>query len=155
MMAILIELLATFVIDLGARLGQKMGWITPMNISYFGRWIFHLCQGKNDFKNIASARPFQFEKNLGYIVHYSIGGVFSLGYWYASQIFGFSLVDAKSILAFVLLTCLAPWTLMFPLMGFGFFARKSPRLVATSSYNHATYGAAVCFGFWLFQIISK
>jgi hypothetical protein len=50
-------------------------------------------------------------------------------------------------LAYGLATCVFPWFLVFPALGFGLFGRKGPpelKLFTSSLMNHLFYG----FGLW-------
>jgi hypothetical protein len=84
--------------------------------------------------------PLSNEKKVGLLLHYLIGtvlgGVFTL---LPSQ-------NLQAACLYGLATNAFPWLLMYPAMGFGFFAGKLPvqkPILLFSFVNHVVYGLAL------------
>lgn len=137
-------LFATAVMDLGALVGTKLKILNKPNLAFLGRWIGEIFRGRLRVQTgtIAAVAPLKNEKSIGLLAHYLIGGV--LGLVYGCGLIALNMKPTlANALVFGFLTNAFPWLVMFPALGFGFFASKVPpeaKLLRTSLVNHLTYG---------------
>ena len=153
---VVVGILATLTMDLGALLGVRLGipGVGPRRTGpdLIGRWIGYLARGKFKHDDILRTPPLRGELPLGLLSHYAIGAVFSLAY--------FALLGAMHIapsfltaILYGLATTIFPWFLMFPSQGMGWLGASAPapaHLTRTSLYNHAVFGLGL--GLWTFVI---
>lgn len=139
--AIFIGIGATAFIDLASVLRARLGAPLP-DYGLVGRWLAHAARGRVAHEAIAKAPPMKGEGLIGWSAHYLIG----IG-------FAFLLLTlwpgwgARPTLIPALLvgvgTVLAPFLVMQPGMGAGFFASRTPNPNAArlrSLITHALFG---------------
>jgi hypothetical protein len=153
-------IIATIFMDLGAMFLVRRRWVNLGGLQIvpplMGRWmmtagrtgqVFH-----SDIRQIPSS-PNEFR--VGMIAHYVIGLI--LGLLYA----GLMPLDSSPEFLFFLwsglvygfLTNALPWMVMYPSLGFGFFASRLPTqkaLLKFSCVNHLVFGAALGVAVYLF-----
>ncbi|OFZ18457.1 MAG: hypothetical protein A2X94_00490 [Bdellovibrionales bacterium GWB1_55_8] len=136
-------LLGTFAMDVGSALGSRVGLLKPPSAALLGRWVAYLIRGKLVHRTIFDANPVKHESLIGIASHYGIGVALGILYfWLAAQL-AFSPADILTAIAYGTMTDVFPFLLMFPAMGFGFFALKAPPgapLFRTAIWNHLVYG---------------
>jgi hypothetical protein len=144
--------LATLAMDCLGILTIRKKWIDLKGLQIvpllLGRWALLYFQAGTD---IRLTSPLNNEKKVGLILHYLIGmmlgGVFSL---LPSQ-------DLQTACLYGIATNVFPWLLMYPAMGFGFFASKLPvqkPILLFSFVNHVMYGFALgfCYRFMIYTL---
>ncbi len=138
--------LSTIVMDVSHGLFRKAGVTAGLEPQWMGRWFLGLprAQLRHDDIRTAESRPGELPAALG--THYAIGVTFGI-LWavIAHQLEG-GAVRMLGGIVFGFATNLAPWLLMFPAMGFGFFGSRAPaerKLLLTSAINHLMYGVAL------------
>lgn len=136
---------ATAVMDLGAVARRKLLGTAPPDYGLVGRWIAHMPSGRFRHERIALAAAVRWERPLGWIAHYAIGIAFAalLAFVFPGWLSRPTILPA---IAIGLATVLAPFLLMQPCMGAGFFASRAPRPAAArlqSLANHAVFGVGL------------
>lgn len=139
-----VGLLATLTMDLGSFAALKAGAPKPPHLPYIGRWFMYLARGRISHRTIVEAPPLAGEAVAFPVGHYLIGAFLGVAFmlllaeWPAhTWVLG---------LAFGAFTCVLPWLLMFPSMGFGFFGLKGPggsRLVLMPVVGHIVFGVGL------------
>jgi hypothetical protein len=124
-----------------ARLGMR-----GLDLALVGRWLGHLVRGKWSHAAIAKAPPVAHERALGWLVHYAVGVAFAAllvtlagPTWLRDPSFSPALMVGVATVA-------APWLVMQPAMGAGFFASRTPKPLsscARSLASHAVFGAGL------------
>ncbi|WP_205624780.1 DUF2938 domain-containing protein [Vulgatibacter incomptus] len=140
---------ATALMDLWSLLLRKLG-IRTLDLAMVGRWIGHFREGVFSHERIVAAAPVRGERALGWCAHYLIGISFA-----AVLVAGWGQEWAQRPTLFPallvgLVTVLAPYLIMQPALGLGFFASKAPNppaarllsLLAHSIYGLGLYAAA-------------
>lgn len=140
-------LVATLAMDSLGILTIKKKWIDLKGLQIvpllLGRWALLYFKASSD---IRLSSPLNYEKKVGLILHYligmTLGGVFA---FLPSQ-------DIQTACLYGIATNAFPWLLMYPAMGFGFFASKLPMqkpIMLFSFTNHVVYGFALGFSYQL------
>lgn len=139
--AILIGIGATAFMDVTSMIRARLGAPFP-DYGLVGRWIAHALRGRVAHDAIARAAPVKGEALIGWSAHYVIG----IGYA-ALLLLAFPGWAAQPTLAPAMLvgvvTVLAPFLIMQPGMGAGFFASRMPDPNAArlrSLITHALFG---------------
>ena len=141
--------LATVGMDVWALIVRYGLRLPTTNWALFGRWLAHMPLGRFNHDAIAAARPIAGERLIGWIGHYVTGAVYGVLYLGIVLVGLGQAPSLPSALVFGLATLAAPWLIMQPAMGVGYFAARAPRpnvarLVSTSMhvvYALALYGA--------------
>lgn len=139
--AILIGVGATAFMDITALVRARLGAPFP-DYGLVGRWLAHAARGQVFLDAVAKAQPVKGELFIGWTAHYAIG----VGYaalllmafpgWAAAPALGPALLVGVG-------TVLAPFLVMQPGMGAGFFASRTPdpNLARMRSVmSHALFG---------------
>lgn len=134
---------ATLTFDLWGLFLKHAFKITPSNFCLVGRWALYMPDGIFRHSNIGSVPQKSGECIVGWIAHYMIGIMFAITFlvsvgkdWLQHPILAPALV-------FGVITALAPFFIMQPLLGLGFAASKSSdpaRARFRSLMNHAVFG---------------
>lgn len=146
--AILMGLGATLAFDLWGQLLKHAFDIAPSNICLVGRWLCYMPEGTFRHANIASAPQKSAECAVGWIAHYMIGVTFALLF--------VAFVGDKWLhhptpgpaIFFGVITVMAPFAIMQPLLGLGFAASKTSDPTAArvrSVLNHFAFGVGLYF----------
>lgn len=149
---LLIGIGATLVMDLWTLLLKRLG-VTTLNYAMLGRWAGHLLRGQVHHPALAKAEPVAHELAWGWVLHYAIGVLFAAG---LVLVVGESWLREPTpgpALIFGLVTVLAPWCVMQPAMGAGFFASRTPtpwRNRLRSLGTHAVFGCGLYLAAHLF-----
>ena len=134
---------ATALIDLWAVARRQVFGVPMPNYGLVGRWLAHMPRGRFRHDAIASARPVQGERLLGWTAHYLIGisyaailpAIWGAG-WIAHPTIGPALLVGIGTVA-------APFLLMQPGMGAGIAASRTPHPAAARFHSivmHAVFG---------------
>ena len=135
---------ATLAIDLWAQLLRRTAGIGTTDWRLVGRWVAGLGRG---CLRLATSDPQRGELLLGWLTHYAIGIAYALIYLALVKVFA-TAVSLPSALLFGGITVLAPWLILQPGLGKGWFANATPRPAATRFLNLAThllFGAGLYF----------
>jgi hypothetical protein len=123
----------------GLAAGAKGQWV--------GRWYLGIVRGQFIHSDIAAAPERPGEGRAALVGHYAIGIALAVAYVVAAGWLGVSPDELLAALGYGVATCVFPWFLVFPALGFGCFGRKGPpelKLFTSSLLNHLAYG----FGLW-------
>ena len=141
---ILMGIFATFIMDFftGFLVKRKLihSFIEPEAV---GRWFLSLFRGKFIHKDIHKTPALNNEKLWSFLSHYLIGIVLA-GIYLFLELKEPIIRDQIWIpLIFGITTVLFPWFWLFPSIGLGFMALKSPNkshIIRTSLVNHTNFG---------------
>ena len=135
---------ATLAIDLWSTFLKRSFGIMPTNWAIVGRWFAGIPRGRFRLQS-GSASPVRYELQLGWIAHYAVGICYALVYMTILRIAS-TPVSLSTALAFGLVTVLAPWLVLMPGLGKGWFAAATPKPTLTRLLNivvHLIFGAAL------------
>lgn len=144
---ILIGIGGTLVMDLWGQILKLFG-IKGLNLSFLGRWLLTIPEGKWFHEKIAASPEKAGELYAGWFAHYGIGISFAA---LLVLVYGFDWLESPRIrpaLLIGLVTVLAPLLIMQPALGLGYFSSKTahPFLYSLKSVaSHLMYG----FGLYL------
>jgi hypothetical protein len=124
--SVLIGVGATALLDLWALILQAFFKIPAPNWGLVGRWFCHLTEGKVFHDDIGLARPYAFERTVGWLGHYAIGIVYAGALLALVHPGWASAPTLAPALAVGLVTVGAGWFLLQPGMGAGVAASKRP-----------------------------
>jgi hypothetical protein len=150
---LLTGVVATAVMDILSTVARKAHLVAPLPPTLLGRWIASNPLGHVRQASIDQAVPVAHELVIALLAHYAVGVVFASLYLFATSRLDISPRSAGVAVTFGLATCVFPWLLMFPAMGFGLFGVRGPpgtQLFLSSLVGHASYGV----GIWLSARVS-
>ncbi|WP_394063593.1 DUF2938 domain-containing protein [Alcaligenes sp. WGS1538] len=145
---------ATLVMDAWAWLLKRLFGAPSLNYAMVGRWAAHLPRGRLMHESIAKAAPVAGEAVLGWGVHYLVGVVFAA---VLLALAGPDWLRAPTFLpalAWGVFTVAAPFLVLQPGMGAGFFASRTPQPSVArlrSLMAHASFGAGLYIAAWLYS----
>lgn len=141
---VLMGVVATLFMDLLAGRMAKMRIIRPpIGPESVGRWILYMLRGKFIHRNIVETPALNDERLAALLAHYLIGVALAGLYLMLEEIEPTFRQHLWMPLAFGLATVLLPWFWLYPSMGFGCLASKSPKrspYIITSLVNHTNFG---------------
>lgn len=139
--AVLIGVGATAFMDLTSLLRTRLGTPFP-DYGLVGRWLAHVARGPVKHEAIAQSAPVEGEALIGWVAHYVIGIAYAV-----LLLLTWPGWEAQPTLATAMLigigTVLAPFLIMQPCMGAGFFASRTPAPNTArlrSLMTHALFG---------------
>jgi hypothetical protein len=138
---------ATATMDVLASFARRVGLAAGAEGRWVGRWYLGMARGQFAHKDIAAAPELAGEKRAALLGHYVIGIVLAVVYVVGAGWLGVSPAGLFVALGYGLATCVFPFFLVYPALGFGAFGFKGPselKLLTTSVLNHLFYG----FGLW-------
>ncbi|MDP8206711.1 MAG: DUF2938 family protein [Candidatus Electryonea clarkiae] len=138
---------ATMTMDVFAIVSQKVGLTVGAKGQWVGRWYLGIAQSQFVHANIADSPEQAGEKRAALVGHYIIGIALAVFYVVGADLLGVSPGLFLVAFGYGMATCIFPWFLVFPGLGFGLFGLKGPpelRLFTSSLMNHFFYG----FGLW-------
>jgi DUF2938 family protein len=149
---------ATVTMDVLGSVYRRVGLTVGAKGQWVGRWYLGVARGQFTHSNIADSPEIPGEGRAALIGHYIIGTTLSVFYVVVTRWLGVSPSGFISAIGYGLVTCVFPWFLVFPSLGFGAFGRKGPqelKIFRSSLMNHFSYG----FGLWwtanLLQLITS
>jgi hypothetical protein len=150
----LVGVAATVTMDVLASASRKVGLVAGAKGQWVGRWYLGIARGQFVHSNIATAPEHPGEKRAALVGHYVIG--VTLAVLYVIGTGWVSLLPSSFLVAvgYGLATCVFPWFLVFPALGFGLFGRKGPpefKLFISSLMNHLFYG----LGLWWIAMLLR
>jgi hypothetical protein len=146
-LGVIVGVVATVTMDVLGIVARKIGLTVGVDGRWIGRWYLGLFRGTFLHNDIAAVPERPGEMRAALIGHYAIGVVLAVAYVLGCGGLGLSPGSILVALVFGLATCVFPWFLMFPALGFGLLGLRGPselRLLSTSVLNHLFYG----FGLW-------
>jgi len=151
MVAIGVGILATVLLDSWALFISRVFGAPVTNWGWVGRWVSGLPSGIYRSTPIAQAAPVPHESALGWLTHYVIGVTYAFGYLTIARAASVEPTLASAVL-FGLVTVLAPWLILQPGLGLGFFAAGAARPNLTRTLNliaHAIFGLGLYLGWYV------
>lgn len=152
--ALFIGIIATATLDLWVMVLKQVIGLTPTNWAMVGRWVGNLSRGELRHRDIQKARAVPHELWVGWSTHYLVGIGYALGYLLLGQALAIQ-VSLLTAVAFGIVTVLAPWLILQPGLGMGYFAFGAPnprRTRVINIMNHAVFGAALYLGWCLYVL---
>ncbi len=151
---IIVGLLSCLVMDVWQRLLKLTYGINPSDWKIIGRWFIYLVLKQKVYNpNIENEEPYENELLIGWIFHYFIGIVYSLGFFILMKVYNIFEANLIDGLIFGLVTLVIPWFFMLPVLGKGFLALNTPRpffISSLSIWSHVAIGVAIGLFFKLF-----
>lgn len=150
MLILLMGVTATAVLDLWALSANRAFKWPVTDWALVGRWFSFLPRGRFRHAPISSTSSVTGEAFIGWVGHYLIGVLYALLYmvvlnWLAE------LPSLGSALLFGVITIFAPWLILQPGLGLGFFASATANPPVTRVINltaHTIFGFGLYLG-WL------
>jgi hypothetical protein len=140
----LLGIFATVFMDILAKVVVKKGFVSAVVESkYIGRWVLHMLKGKFTHGDISLAPAWKNEERVSLITHFLIGIGLAGVYLLLEMNFPVMREQFWMPFAFGVATILLPWFWLFPSIGIGYVASKSPRrkdCIILSIINHANFG---------------
>ena len=147
MSGVLVGIAATVTMDVFGSVARRVGLAAGAKGQWVGRWYLGIARGNLFHSDIASTPERPGEVRAALVGHYVIGITLAVLYVVGAGWLGVSPGVLLVALGYGLATCVFPWFLVFPSLGFGLLGLKGPpelRLFTTSVLNHLSYG----FGLW-------
>jgi hypothetical protein len=143
-----IGVFATATLDLWAMILNRVLNIPVTNWSYVGRWVSGLPSVVYRDEPIAAAPAVPYERTLGWLTHYFTGITYGAAYLF---LLGAASREpsAYSAIMFGVATVFAPWLILQPGLGMGFFASHTSRPSITRALNivsHSIFGLGLYSG---------
>ncbi len=148
---------ATVTMDVLGSFARRLGLAAGAQGQWVGRWYLGIARGQFVHSNIAAAPELAGEKRAALVGHYVIGIVLAIFYVVGASLLGISPGLFLAALGYGLATCVFPWFLVFPSLGFGVLGRKGPaelRLFTAIVMNHLFYGLGLWWSAKLLQLVS-
>ena len=147
---------ATLTFDLWGLLLKLTFHLAPSNICLVGRWLRYMPEGSFRHANIALTPRRPAECALGWIAHYLIGIAFASTFVALAGAGWLQHPTLVPAMAFGLVTVVAPFFVMQPLMGLGLASSKAanPTLARIRTLlNHLAFGAGLYWVAWLLSVL--
>ena len=148
-----VGVVATVTMGVLASVSQRIGLTAGAKGQWIGRWYFGMVRGKFVHSNITASPEQAGEKWAALIGHYVIGIALAVIYVEGARWLGVSPGVFLVALGYGSATCVFPWFLVFPALGFGLFGLKGPpelRLFTSSLMNHLFYGLGL---WWIAKVL--
>jgi hypothetical protein len=147
MFGVCVGVAATVTMDVLGSVSRRVGLAAGAKGQWVGRWYLGIARGRFYHSDIAASPEQPGEKRAALVGHYAIGITLAVFYVVGAGRLGVSPGGFLVALGYGLATCVFPWFLVFPALGFGVFGLRGPpelRLFTSSLMNHLFYG----FGLW-------
>lgn len=121
-----------------------------------GRWFGHMSKGVFSHSPIGKSAAVQNELIIGWSAHFIIGIVYAWLYLFFMTYVMSTQPTLLSALLFGIATVLAPWLILQPGLGLGFFASKTPdpwRKRFLSLSVHAVFGLTLYLSWRLYNAL--
>ena len=138
---------ATATMDVLANVFNRMGLTAGARGQWVGRWYLGIFKGRFVHADIEAFPEQAGEKQAALVGHYVIGTVLAVFYITAAQWFTIPPDGFFTAVGYGLVTCVFPWFLVLPGLGFGICGWKGPpelKLFRSTLMNHISYG----LGLW-------
>ena len=147
---------ATLFLDLWALARHRLGQAPLPDYGLVGRWFAYMPRGRFRHDAIGAVPAVAGERLIGWAAHYAIGIAFAAVLlaicgleWLQQPALGPALIVGVSTVA-------APFLLMQPGMGAGFFASRTPRpgpARIRSLVTHTVFGVGLYVAGWLTHLV--
>ena len=137
---ILIGVGATLITDIWSIVRKKLLGGPLPNYGNVGRWFAYMPRGRFRHDSIAAAKPVSGELAIGWIAHFLIGITFAA---ILPCIWGIQWLQQPTLVPALLVgvgTVAAPFLILMPNVGAGFFASRTPHPAAVRLQSLATHG---------------
>jgi hypothetical protein len=154
MVPIGVGIAATVVLDAWALFISRAFGAPVTNWGRVGRWVCGLPGGIYPSTPIAEAAPVAHESALGWLTHYVVGVIYAFTYLAVAGAASMEPTLASAVL-FGVATVLAPWLILQPGLGLGFFASAAPRPNLTRALNvisHTVFGLGLYVGWHVLTV---
>jgi hypothetical protein len=148
---------ATAVIDVWAKVRQRVLGVPSLDYALVGRWLAYLFRGRFHHERISATPPVRGERLIGWTAHYLIGIAFAaalLGFWGLEWVHRPTLGPALIV---GIASVAAPLLLMQPGMGLGVAASRTPRPTVAriqTLLTHTIFGAGLYAAGWLARSVA-
>ncbi len=152
---VLVGVAGTVTMDVLGSVSRKVGLAAGAKGQWVGRWYLGIARGQFVHANIATAPERPGETRASLVGHYLIGITLAVLYVVGAQWVGLSPASFLVAVGYGLATCVFPWFLVLPALGFGVLGRKGPpelRLFTSSLVNHFFYGLGLWWMAMLLQL---
>jgi Protein of unknown function (DUF2938) len=142
-----VGVVATVTMDVLGSIARKVGLTAGAKGQWVGRWYLGIPRGQFSHTDIAASPEQRGEKQAALIGHYAIGIALAVLYMVSADGLGVSPDGFFIAMGYGIATCVFPWFLVLPALGFGVFGLRGPRelkLFTSTLLNHLFYG----FGLW-------
>jgi hypothetical protein len=146
---------ATVTMDVLGSVSRRIGLAAGAKGTWVGRWYLGMARGRFVHSNIDAAPEEPGEKQAALVGHYVIGVVLAVLYVLGAGWLGVAPGRFVAAVGYGLATCIFPWFLVLPGLGFGVFGRRGPaelRLFTATALNHLFYGLGLWWAAQLLQI---
>jgi len=157
MSGVLVGIAATVTMDVFGSVARRVGLAAGAKGQWVGRWYLGIARGNLFHSDIASTPERPGEVRAALVGHYVIGVVLAIFYVFVTDLVGMSAGTFLLAFGYGLVTCVFPWFLVLPALGFGAFGLKGPkelRLFTSSVLNHSFYGLGLWWSAKLLQFAS-
>jgi hypothetical protein len=147
LLGVLVGVAGTLTMDVLAIVSRRLGLAIGAKGQWVGRWYLGMAKGRFVHADIATVPEQSGEMRAALVGHYIIGIALALVYVFGAEWVGVSPASFLVAVGYGLGTCVFPWFLVFPALGFGVFGRKGPpalKVFRASVLNHLGYG----LGLW-------
>lgn len=138
---------ATVTMDILAAAFNRSGLTAGARGEWVGRWYLGMMQGRFVHDDITASSEQAGEKQAALAGHYVIGVVLAVFYLAGAGWLGFLPDKFVYAMGYGLATCVFPWFLVLPALGFGVAGWKGPaelKLFRSTVINHLSFG----LGLW-------
>ncbi len=138
---------ATLTMDLLAIAFNRFGLTVGAKGEWVGRWYLGMLRGRFVHSDIAASAERGGEKQAALIGHFTIGIILASFYFAGARWLGVPPDRLVYAVGYGFATCVFPWFLVLPSLGFGVCGWKGPaelKLFRTTVLNHLSYG----LGLW-------
>ena len=149
---------ATVTMDVMGAVARRLGLAAGAKGTWVGRWYLGILRGRFFSSDIAAAPALAGEARAALVGHYLIGIVLSVFYVVAAGWLGVAPSGFVVAVGYGLATCVFPWFLVLPALGFGVLGVNGPprlRLFTSSVLNHLFYGLGLWWSSNLLQLASR
>jgi hypothetical protein len=152
---VVVGVAATLTMDVLASVSRRLGLTVGAKGIWVGRWYLGMPRGEFTYSDITAAPARAGERRAALIGHYVIGVALAVLYVVGCRWLDVSPGGWLAALVYGLATCVFPWFLLFPALGFGMFGLEGPpelKLLRTSVVNHLFYGVGLWWAAKLFGL---
>jgi len=153
LVGVLVGVAGTVTMDLLASLSSKLGLAMGAKGQWVGRWYLGMARGHFVHADIAQMSEQQGEMRAALVGHYIIGAILGVFYVFGAEWVGVPPASFLIAVGYGLGTCVFPWFLVFPALGFGPFGRRAPaelKVFRASVLNHLGYGLGL---WWITNVL--
>lgn len=156
--SLVIGTVATLVMDIWGKLRARWFGVKGLDYGWVGRWFLALPTGKFVHHPAQDKLINGAERALGWGLHYAIGILFAL---ILLAVIGQEGPQVPSLLASLVMgavTVLAPYLILQPALGAGFFASQTPApwmMRKQALLNHLIFGFGLYVGGWVWSSIPE